>query len=289
MKYPIYVVSKSRWEKRLTITSLEEMNIPYKVIVEEFQYDNYAQYVPKDNILILPQKFLDDYDTCDDLGSTKSKGPGAARNFAWDHALKAGYKRHWVMDDNMENFYRLNRNARVKCMDDAIFCAAEDFVDRYKNVPVSGFNYRFFCPQMCAYPPFAVNTRIYSCLLIENDTPYRWRGRYNEDTDLSLQVLKDGKCTIQFNAFLCGKLCTQVMGGGNTEAFYSSEGTLPKSQMLVDMHPDVSRLVHKFGRWHHEVNYKVFANNKLEYVDDYVRVEGINEYGMKLIEVDENE
>ena len=90
-------------------------------------------------------------------------------------------------------------------------------------------------------PPFVVNTRIYSCLLIENSAPYRWRGRYNEDTDLSLRVLKDGLCTIQFNAFLCGKVTTQRMKGGNTKEFYSDEGTLPKSQMIADLHPDVPR------------------------------------------------
>jgi len=122
-------------------------------------------------------------------------------------------------------------------------------------------------------------------LLIRNDIPYRWRGRYNEDTDLSLRVLKDGWCTIQFNAFVQEKATTQTMKGGNTQEFYDKEGTLKKSQILLDMHPDVSRVVWKFGRWHHHVNYKPFARNKPIKKKDLVIPKGVNNYGMKLVEV----
>ena len=51
-------------------------------------------------------------------------------------------------------------------------------------------------------PAFKASTRIYSCIPIDNALPFRWRGRYNEDTDLSLRVFKAGLCMIQFNAFL---------------------------------------------------------------------------------------
>jgi hypothetical protein len=94
-------------------------------------------------------------------------------------------------------------------------------------------------------------------------SPYRWRGRYNEDTDLSLRVLKAGYCTIQFNAFLCGKVTTQRMKGGNTKEFYAQEGTLNKSKMLEDMHPDVAKVVWRFNRWHHHVDYSPFKRNRL--------------------------
>ena len=50
---------------------------------------------------------------------------------------------------------------------------------------------------------------------------YGWRGRYNEDTDLSLRALKDGWCTVLFNAFLIGKVTTMRMKGGNTDNVYT--------------------------------------------------------------------
>lgn len=287
-RYPIYIVSKGRWKNRLTSKALNVMGIPYKIVVEQDQLPMYQAEVGADRCLVLPQRYLDKYDTCDDLGDTKSKGPGAARNFVWDHATELGSKRHWVMDDNLDAFHRLNRNIKRESDTPAIFAAMEDFVDRYKNVPVAGPNYYSFVKASDGVPAFVTNTRIYSCLLIQNDAPYRWRGRYNEDTDLSLRVLKDGLCTIQFNAFLQGKVTTQRMKGGNTDEFYALEGTKAKSQMLADLHPDVAKVVWRFNRWHHQVDYKPFSKNRLIKRDDVVASKKINNYGMELVDVAAN-
>ena len=72
------------------------------------------------------------------------------------------------------------------------------------------------------------------------------------------------------------------MKGGNTKEFYSGEGTLPKSQMLADLHPDVAEVVWKFNRWHHKVNYRPFKGNKLILKDD-AEYTGINNYGLELL------
>ena len=277
--YPVYIVSKGRWESRLTSKALDRMSVPYQMIVEDAEHDKYAATVGEDRLLVLPTRYLRDYDTCDDLGETKSKGPGAARNYAWAHSLAAGHKRHWVMDDNLDDFHRLNRNIKSPVRTGATLRASEDFVDRYSNIAISGLNYYSFCKATDAVPPYVLNTRIYSCLLIQNDIPYRWRGRYNEDTDICLRVLKDGLCTLQFNAFLCGKVTTQRMAGGNTEEFYAAEGTKDKSQMIEDLHPDVAKVVWKFNRWHHKVDYRPFKANRLVRSDSTV-YSGVNEYGM---------
>jgi len=261
------------------------MGVAYKMIVEEGQLLNYQAEIGRERCLVLPQKYLDEYDTCDDLGDSKSKGPGAARNFAWDHATALGAERHWVMDDNLDAFHRLNRNMKRESDTPAVFAAMEDFVDRYENVPIAGPNYYNFVKATDGVPAFTLNTRIYSCLLIQNDAPYRWRGRYNEDTDLSLRVLKDGLCTIQFNAFLQGKVTTQRMKGGNTGEFYEQEGTKAKSEMLAALHPDVASVVWRFNRWHHHVNYKPFKKNRLKRRPDIDVPRGINNYGMELVDV----
>jgi len=219
--FPVYIVSKGRADSRLTSRALEFMKVPYSIVVEKQEYDEYTAVIDPSKILILPQKYLDEYDTFDTLGNTKSKGPGAARNFVWDHSIEAGFAWHWVMDDNLDAFHRLNRNVKDEVESGTIFRCAEDFVNRYENIAQAGLNYYSFCKSTEHATPYKLNTRIYSCLLIRNDIPYRWRGRYNEDTDLSLRVLKDGWCTLQFNAFLCGKVTTQRMSGGNTKEFYN--------------------------------------------------------------------
>ena len=284
-QFPLYIPSKGRADSRLTSKALENMNVFYRIIIEEQEYDKYAEVIDKNKLLVLDKTYQDNYNTCDNLGNTKSKGPGAARNFAWQHSIDNGYDWHWVMDDNIKSFIRFNKNKRIKCLDGTPFKVMEDFVLRYKNIAMAGPQYSMFVTDRNAnkLPPFAVNTRIYSCNLIRNDTPFKWRGRYNEDTDLSLQMLKAGWCTVQFNAFLQEKITTQVIKGGNTEAFYDKEGTMPKSRMQVQLHPDVSKVTWRFGRWHHYVDYTKFKkNNKLIKKEDLKLTNKPNEYGLKL-------
>jgi hypothetical protein len=287
-KYPIYIVSKGRWETRLTSKALDRINVPYYIVVEAHERDKYAEVIDPAKVLVLPVKYLHEYDTCDDVGEARGKGPGAARNFCWEHSLAMGATRHWVMDDNIASFNRLNRNLMVKITSGTIFRAAEDFADRYENLAIIGFNYDFFAKAKEPLPAFVMNTRIYSCLLIDNNLSMRWRGRYNEDTDLSLRVLKAGQCTVQFNAFLQEKATTQTMKGGNTDEFYAKEGTLPKSQMIEKLHPDVAEVVWRFNRWHHHVDYTPFKRNQLIRRQGVVIPEGNNEYGMVLKDIRES-
>ena len=253
-RYPIYVVSKGRWGERTTVKTLDAMGVDYLVAIEEQQYFEYSTYIDKKKLFVLP--FAGDH----------GFGPGPARKSCWDHAAANGHKKHWVLDDNIDGFYRLHENKRIRVADGSIFRAAEDFIDRYDNIYVSGFQYRFFASPGQKQRPFVLNTRIYSCLLIDHRCPHRWRGKYNEDTILALDLLKNGYPTLQFTAFLQGKLATQTQGGGNTEEFYSKdEGTtLPKSQMLVAVHPKYSKLVMKYGRPHHQVDYKSFKDIALK-------------------------
>ena len=288
-KYPIYVISKNRSDKCTTSKYLSQMEVNHYVVVEPQEFEIYKNKVENKyaTILELDMNYRKKYDTFDNDINNPNVGAGGARNFCWDDSIKKGYSWHWVMDDNAnEGFHYMYKNKKIKCRTGEIFKAVEDFVDRYENIAIAGLNYSKFCKESDKTPPYVLNTRIYSFLLIRNDIPYRWRGRYNEDTDLSLRVLKDGWCTIQFNAFLAGKATTQKISGGNTDEFYSKEGTYPKSKMLEDMHPDVAKVVWKFNRWHHQVDYSRFIQ-KLIFKDNIHIENKINNYGMKLIKTEE--
>ena len=274
-KYPVYIISKGRWESRLTSKTLEKINIPYHIVVEPQEYDKYASVIDPSKIYTLPFSNL-------------GQGSIPARNWVWEHSISTGAERHWILDDNIYSFLRLNRNTRYYVTSGTIFNVAEKFVDRYKNVAMSGFNYDAFIKRRFNGPPFYANTRIYSCILIKNDLAHRWRGRYNEDTDLSLRFLIDGWCTILFNAFLCKKVETMTMKGGNTEELYKQDdefdGRFEMSEDLRKQHPHLVKTVRKWGRWQHSVDYGWFKkNNKLILKPDVVIPHGINNYGMKLI------
>jgi hypothetical protein len=273
-KYPIYIISKGRWESRLTSNALEESNIPYRIVVEPDEYDNYAAVIDSSKILCLPFSNL-------------GQGSIPARNFVWEHSINEGHERHWILDDNIEGFYRYNYSIKYRVVTGTIFKCAEDFIERYENIALAGFQYKFFATHCRNRPAFILNTRIYSCILIKNDLPYRWRGRYNEDTDLSLRALKDGWCTILFNAFLQGKAATMTMSGGNTDNVYTDNDERMKfAKSLEEQHPNLVKVVRKFNRWHHQVNYGHFKNNKLVKKQGIEIPNRVNEYGMVLKNVE---
>ena len=271
-KYPVYVISKGRSETRLTSKALDRMKVPYHIVIEPQEYDDYAKYIAPDKIYTLPFSNL-------------GKGSIPARNWVWEHSISIGADRHWIMDDNIRNFCRRNNNMKINVSSGTILKAAEDFTDRYENVALSGLQYRFFIPDISVRPAIAFNTRIYSCIIIKNDIPYRWRGRYNEDTDLSIRALKDGWCTILFYAFLQEKQATMTMTGGNTDELYADDGRLKMAQSLKDQHPDITKIKKRWGRWQHVVNYRGFRNNKLIKKQGINIPRGINNYGLVLKQI----
>lgn len=272
-KYPVYVISKGRSKRCLTARELTLMNVPFYLVVEPQEEEEYRQEWSNANIIVTPFSNL-------------GQGSIPVRNFVWEHSINNGDKRHWILDDNLEGFHRLNRNMKPKVMDGTIFKCCEDFTERYSNVPISGMNYYSFCKTTDKVPPYYLNTRVYSCILIDNSLEFRWRGKYNEDTDLCLRTLKAGYCTILFNAFLVGKVTTMRMKGGNTSEVYGDTNQRKEfAESLQKQHPDVVKVTWKFNRWHHQVNYKPFKNNKLKRIEGLQIKKGVDNYGMKLIEL----
>lgn len=250
-RYPIYVISKGRAKSRMTSKSLDALGLSYHLVIEPQEFEEYAEEAGRDDILLtLPFS---------DLG----QGSIPARNWVWNHAVQEGHDRHWILDDNLEGFYRLNGNLKPKIVDENPFTACEDFVDRYENVALAGLQYEFLAPRRSKMPPFRLNTRIYSCILINHALPFRWRGRYNEDTDLSLRALKAGWCTVLINAYLCNKIASMKMEGGNTDELYAGDGRLKMAESLREQHPDCVSITEKWGRPQHHVNYAPFRFNAL--------------------------
>jgi hypothetical protein len=270
-KYPLMIISKGRWETRHTAKAFERLGVRYYIAVEPQEADKYRAVINPEYGTVLELPF-----------SNHGKGSGPARNWIWEWSISQGYERHWCIDDNITEFWRFHNNDRVRVETGSIFRAMEDFTDRFENVALAGPQYKFFCPDNYHHPPVLQNTRLMSCILIKNDLPFRWRGKYNEDVDLSLRCLKAGYCTFLFYAFLQGKLRTGTVKGGNTTEIYG-DGTFEKSKMLVNLHPDCVKLVQRYGRWHHDVDMRPFRNNELIIKPDAEFPDEPNEYGMKYV------
>jgi len=271
-RYPVYVISKGRPHINGTAYHLDKIGVPYKLVIEPQEEDIYAERFGREKLLLTPFSNL-------------GQGSIPVRNFVWEHSIQNGDKRHWILDDNIWGFFRLNRNRRIQVADGTIFRCCEDFTERYTNVPISGMDYENFTPKNEKHPPFRINTRVYSNLLIDNSLPIRWRGKYNEDTDLCLRVLKMGYAPILFKAFILRKATTLRGRGGNTDAIYKDTNLrLEFAQSLKEQHPDVVDIVWRFDRWHHKVNYNAFKNNKLIKREGLDIPKGVDNYGMKLVD-----
>lgn len=274
-KYPVYIISKGRWESRLTSKALEQRGITYRIVVEPQERAQYAAVIDPAKILTLPFSNL-------------GQGGIPARNWVWEHAISEGAARHWILDDNMPYFFRLSGGVKYHTTDGSTFRAIEDWSDRYENVAMAGMAYRHLTKAKTTPRPVLLNTRIYSCILIDNALPFRWRGRYNEDTDLSLRALKAGWCTAQFFAFPAEKVNTLTMKGGNTDQLYRQDATvdgrLAMARSLERQHPDVTKVVWKWGRWQHSVDYRPFKGNRLRLRPGVVIPEGVDNFGMVLVD-----
>jgi hypothetical protein len=277
-RYPVCIPSKGRWDCQTTGRALDRLGVSHRFFVEETEYKRYCRHLGKDKVVKLPFH---------DLG----QGSIPARNFIWEWARENGHRRHWVVDDNIRNFYRTTQNRRLSVHGGRFFLAMEDFVDRYENVALAGPHHvGFVMDREPRLSPFLLNSRVYSCILIDTSLPYRWRGKYNEDTDLSLRVLKDGYVTLLFRALLMRKLDTagckgaRAMKGGNTDTVYKTDDhRLAFAESLRDQHPDVVKVVWRFNRWHHLVDYSPFRRNRLRLRPGIVRRVGDDDYGMELV------
>lgn len=249
--YPIYIISKGRYDITLTANNLINSNLEYYIAVEPHESEMYIKKLGKERVLILPFKNLG-------LGSYP------ARNFCWDHAIKNGHKKHWLLDDNIQYWCKWIDGKRKKIYDITnAFKYVENFSNKY-NIDIAGFEE----PNFVVKPPkkdFKINCHVYSAMLIKNSIKYRWRLKYNEDVDLCLQVLHNNGTTASCVYYMADKVSTaQKMKGGNQEELYKGNDPkkkLLKAKMLESVWPQYAKTVIRFNRYHHLVNWKIFKKN----------------------------
>jgi hypothetical protein len=247
---PIFIPSKGRYSNGLTWKALNSMGIDrYRVIVEPQEYDLYRKVLPKEKLLILDLDFKRNYETLDGKSYEGEQNPktgsGAARNYGWHIAKEEGAPWHWIIDDNIRRFIVYNNNQKYIAKFDTLACI-EKFVSNYENITMAGMQYAMFVPKKTKKHPIILNTRIFSCNLIKTDIPFKWRGKFNEDVILSADMLEAGYCTALFQTYLCEKVRTQNMKGGNTDEIYRG-GTEEKSRLLKSVYPDRVELVMRYG------------------------------------------
>ena len=291
-RHPVYIISKGRHAKPLTATVLVRDRVPFSIVVEPQEREAYEaamralcerealatgapfeQYAARVRVLVLPFSNL-------------GLGGIPARNWVLDHARASSAERHWILDDNIREVQRVLRKVRVKCDAGAAFAIVERFIDRYSNVAIAGLNYANLVPDNVTIPPVITNTRVYSCLCIDNAIPVRWRGRYNEDADLCLQVLTRGLCTVLVSAFVVEKKATLAMKGGNSDELYANFGRTRMARELQRRWPRAVQTVRRFGRAQHFVvsQWRGFTHElRLKPGVDLSALPAVDEHGLRVV------
>jgi hypothetical protein len=272
-RYPIYVPSKDRSDTAFTVGCLQRDGTPFRLVVEPAQEDEYRKAWPEADLLVTPH---------DDM---KLLG---VRNWVRDHAEAEGHARHWQIDDNVRHFFRMYRGERLRINSSIALRICEDFTDRYTNIGLSGLNYEMFVT-MDVTKPFYLNCHVYSITLINHAMPYRWRLVYNDDTDLCLQALAGGWCTVALNVVNAQKIRTMRVKGGNTDELYQDDGSLKMARALERQWPHVVETYRRYGRAQHRIkgSWRHFNTPLIRRTDiDWANLPTVDEYGMQLEVVD---
>lgn len=253
LRYPIYIISKGRYRNPITARWFLKERIPFLIAVEPQEYESYCETIPREFVAKLPFSNLG-------LGSYP------ARNWCWEDSIAKGFRKHFIFDDNIYGFYRLNHGKRTRCTCLEALVAIQDFSERYMNLAIIGYNYSSFITKMTG-KAFVINHHVYSGMLITNDIPFRWRMKYNEDVDLCLQALHAGWCTILVNVFSIMKVSTteKLPGGNQTELYKGNDPKKKalKSRSLERIWPQYVKVVWRFGRPHHQVSWSKFFTQPL--------------------------
>jgi hypothetical protein len=264
----------------LTARWLAEEGVPFDLAVESKEVSAYRELVDR---LGMPAECVHDIGYSD-----RGEGAAPCRNLIREWCEAAGAERHWQLDDNCHGMWRWYRRRRIPMSAGLGLALVEDFTDRYENVVLSGPTYVFFQNASRVPKPFTLNVHVYSCTLIGHQLKARWRGPYNADTDICLQALAQGWCTLLFEAFAIGKQAAFNSSGkrlaqGGMSSLYEGDGRLRMARSLERRWPGVVTVTRRFRRPQHLVDWKKFDTPlRLKPGIDLAALPPVDEQGMRL-------
>lgn len=179
--HPIFIPSKGRPESS-TAALLDEAEIPYNVLVEPQDRDAYYARSLSHGVLIqLPEN---------------DRGVTFVRNFTKDLAKTKDSAWFWILDDDIKNFYLVEKGRLVKSDPRTVLFAAQALFRRVGNVGIGALEYGQFAwsakkDHAIGYCDVAV------CLNAERTRNLRYRDNTKEDRDFALQVLKSGSLAVR--------------------------------------------------------------------------------------------
>lgn len=222
MRWPVFILSLGRADaKRTTADLLLQHGIESRIVVEPHEESAYSARWGRERIIVKPDIYQTNFDPLDRFSTdSMTLGPGPARNCILATAREEGHDWYWSMDDDVTRFMRHHRDRSFTPAENLVdfFIELENDITQYKNVAIGGPRIRSQYEQQHR---FIKNRAVYGrCFLHRTTTGINVRGRFNEDTVLSLEHLIAGWCTMIFNTHQLDSPEPTTKPGGCTETVY---------------------------------------------------------------------
>lgn len=259
----IYIISKGR-PHCTTAETLTNMN--YKgewFIVCGNNDDTLNDYKAKWGNKVLVFDWFEEVkrsDLLDNFGVEKmSSGAVPVRNAACKISKDRGELRHWQFDDDYNSFYTIRKElGKPKHRK----LTGNEFERKLYSIAAFGLRANLanagFAVSAETRPEsvFKVTKRVFNAHNMPSGGKLftRWRGRTNDDLINAIETWRKGNAEMAFRFMYMSMKATQSEKGGNTD-LYKAHGTVRKAAYAILIEPKAVKLLVKYGRYHHAVQW----------------------------------
>lgn len=258
----VYIISKGRPRCR-TARTLEKMGYPGEWFIvcgsNDETIDDYRRNWGDHVIEFDWYDEITRTDPLDNFGfEDMASGACPARNATRRISRDRGELRHWQFDDDYTAFKRVNS----ACTKNVPFEDGGDFEEWLLRLATLGLDAGLknigFPPASEAFPYLGLTfgKRVFNAHNMPSDDLFEpWVARMNDDTINAINVYRHGGFEMSLRCMSMNMPPTQSESGGLTD-IYKAEGTVRKSAYPVLLAPNAAKLVIKFGRYHHKVDWQ---------------------------------
>jgi hypothetical protein len=263
----IYIISKGRPQCK-TAETLQKMKYPGPWFIvcgtNDETIPQYKEAWGEERILTFDwSEEVKTSDLLDNFGYEKqSSGAVPVRNATRKISEQRGEFRHWQFDDDYTGFFRVNpdlkRNHQIR---DGL-----EFQEELNKLATFAYEASLsnigFCLGHEAIPAasMGISRRVFNAHNLPSDPGLfvMWRGRMNDDLINAIEVYHQGKIELAVKYLSLVLKQTQSEKGGNTD-IYEQSGTVRKTAYAVLIEPNATKLVIRYGRYHHSVDWSKIA------------------------------
>lgn len=247
--WPVFVASRGRPEGK-TFKLLNQSQIFYYVFVEPQEAQEYQAFHGADKVLVLP---------------LAGQGIGYVRQLILKFAREMGHEWYWMMDDDINGFFKTvsRKTERITAIE--AMMAAQDHLQKLPTVAQAALEYQQFA--WSATKPLRWNSYCDVCVAINTNRTkginYRPELRLKEDRDFTLQIVANsGYQTVRLSFYSFDVPKNGTNKGGCQDDYKTNGKELEHSKKMVEMWPGVCSLnIKKDGRPDVKINWKLFSPN----------------------------